>query len=100
MSTQKKYEPKNKNLKNMFAEIKHHLSELWIRDIDRVKFENSKMTTFEFDNQFYYNEAKELFEMEIANCGEEVLRAFFDDDKQIIQVIEGTKWNIDIDLFN
>ncbi len=38
--------------------------------------------------------------MEIANCGEEVLRAFFDDDRQIIQVIEGTEWIINIDLFN
>lgn len=84
----------------MFAEIKHHLSELWIRDIDRVKFENTKMLTFGFDNRNSYDEAKELFEMEIANCSEEVIRAFFDDDKQIIQVIEGTEWNIYIDLFN
>lgn len=84
----------------MFAEIKHHLSELWIRDIDRVKFENTKMLTFGFDNRNHYDEAKELFEMEIANCGEEVIRAFFNDDTQIIQVIEGTEWNIYIDLFN
>lgn len=84
----------------MFAEIKHHLSELWIRDIDRVKFEHTKMVTFGFDNRNTYDEAKELFEMEIANCSEEVLRAFFDDDRQIIQVIEGTEWNIHIDLFN
>lgn len=84
----------------MFAEIKHHLSELWIRDIDRVKFENTKMVTFGFDNRINYFEAKELFEMEIANCGEEVLRAFFDEHRQIIQVIEGTEWNISIDVFN
>lgn len=84
----------------MFAEIKHHLSELWIRDINRVKFENTKMVTFGFDNRNTYNEAKELFEMEIVNCGEEVLRAFFDDDRQIIQVIEGTEWIINIDVFN
>lgn len=84
----------------MFAEIKHHLSELWIKDIDRVKFENTKMITFGFDNRINFLEAKELFEMEIANCGEEVLRAFFDNDKQIIQVIEGTEWNINIDVFN
>ena len=84
----------------MFAEIKHHLSELWIRDINRVKFENTKMVTFGFDNRNTYNEAKGLFEMEIANCGEEVLRAFFDDDRQIIQVIEGTEWIINIDVFN
>jgi hypothetical protein len=84
----------------MFAEIKHHLSELWIRDIDRVKFENTKMLTFGFDNRNNYDEAKELFEMEMANCGEEVIRAFFNDNKQLIQVIEGTEWNIYIDLFN
>lgn len=84
----------------MFAEIKHHLSELWIRDIDHVKFENTKMLTFGFDNRNNYDEAKELFEMEMANCGEEVIRAFFNDDKQLIQVIEGTEWNIYIDLFN
>lgn len=84
----------------MLAEIKHHLSELWIRDINRVKFENTKMVTFGFDNRNNYNEAKELFEMEIANCGEEVLRAFFDDNRQIIQVIEGTEWIINIDVFN
>ena len=57
------------------------------------------MVTFGFDNRNNYDEAKELFEMEIANCGEEVLRAFFDDDRQIIQVIEGTEWIINIDLF-
>ena len=84
----------------MFAEIKHHLSELWIKDIDRVKFENTKMLTFGFDNRINYHEAKELVEMEIANCGEEVLRAFFDDDRQIIQVIEGTEWIIHVDIFN
>lgn len=84
----------------MFAEIKHHLSELWIKDIDRVKFENTKMITFGFDNRINYFEAKELFEMEIAKCGEEVLRAFFDEHRQIIQVIEGTEWNINIEIFN
>lgn len=84
----------------MFAEIKHHLSELWIKDIDRVKFENTKMVTFGFDNRINYFEAKELFEMEIANCGEDVLRAFFDEHRQIIQVIEGTEWNINIEVFN
>lgn len=84
----------------MLAEIKHHLSELWIIEIDRVKFENTKMITLEFDNKINYDDAKELFEDEIANCGEEVLRAFFDDDEQIIQVIEGTEWNIHVDIFN
>lgn len=84
----------------MFAEIKHHLSELWIKDIDHVKFENTKMITFGFDNRINYLEAKELFEMEITKCGEEVLRAFFDEHRQIIQVIEGTEWNINIDIFN
>ena len=84
----------------MDATINHHLGELWIGDIDRVKFENTKMLTFGFDNQINYDEAKELFEMEIANRGEEVIRALFDDDKQIIQVIEGTQWNINIDVFN
>ena len=58
------------------------------------------MVTFGFYNRNNNDEAKELFEMEIANCGEEVLRAFFDDDRQIIQVIEGTEWIINIDLFN
>ena len=58
------------------------------------------MVTFGFDNRNNYDEAKELFEIEIANFGEEVLRAFFDDDRQIIQVIEGTEWIINIDLFN
>ena len=58
------------------------------------------MVTFGFYNRNNYDEAKELFEMEIANCGEEVLRAFFDDDRQITQVIEGTEWIINIDLFN
>ena len=84
----------------MFATIKHHLGELWIKDIDRVKFENTKMLTFGFDNRIIYFEAKELFETEIANCGEEVLKAFFDEHRQIIQVIEGTEWNINIDVFN
>lgn len=84
----------------MFATIKHHLGELWIKDIDRVKFENTKMLTFGFDNRINYFEAKELFETEIINCGEEVLRAFFDEHRQIIQVIEGTEWNINIDVFN
>lgn len=84
----------------MLAEIKHHLRELWIIEIDRVKFENTKMITLEFDNKINYDDAKELFEDEITNCGEEVLRAFFDDDRQIIQVIEGTEWNIHVDLFN
>ena len=58
------------------------------------------MVTFGFYTRNNYDEAKELFEMEIANCCEEVLRAFFDDDRQIIQVIEGTEWIINIDLFN
>lgn len=58
------------------------------------------MITLEFDNKINYDDAKELFEDEITNCGEEVLRAFFDDDRQIIQVIEGTEWNIHVDLFN
>ena len=84
----------------MFATIKHHLVELWIKDIDRVKFENTKMLTFGFDNRINYYEAKELFEREITNCSEEVLRAFFDEHRQIIQVIEGAEWNISIDVFN
>lgn len=84
----------------MLAVIKHHLSELWIIEIDRVKFENTKMITLEFDNKINYGDAKELFENEITNCGEEVLRAFFDNDRQIIQVIEGTEWNIHVDIFN
>ena len=58
------------------------------------------MLTFGFDNRINYFEAMELFETEIANCGEEVLRAFFDEHKQIIQVIEGAEWNINIDVFN
>lgn len=84
----------------MFATIKHHLGELWIKDIDHVKFENTKMLTFGFDNRINYYEAKELFEMEIVKCSEEVIRAFFDEHNQIIQVIEGTEWNINIDVFN
>lgn len=58
------------------------------------------MITLEFDNKINYDDAKELFEDEITNCGEEVLRAFFDDDRQIIQVIEGTECNIHVDIFN
>ena len=82
----------------MFVEIKHHLGELWIKDVDRVKFENVKTVTFEFDNKSDFDEAKELFE--IANCDEKILRAFFNDDTKIIQVIEGTEWNIIINVFN
>lgn len=84
----------------MLAEIQHHLGELWIRNIDLVRIENNKIKTFEFRNQISYKEAKELFEDEITDYGERTLRAVFDDYNQKIKVIEGTEWNINIDLFN
>ena len=82
----------------MFVEIKHHLGEIWIKDVSRVKFENVKMVTFGFDNKSDFDEAKELFE--IANCDENILRVSFNDDTKIIQVIEGTEWNIIVNVFN
>lgn len=64
-----------KNLiKYMFVEIKHHFGELWIKDVDCVKFENVKMVTFWFDNRSDFDEVKELFEQirqqAIGNEGE------------------------------
>ena len=82
----------------MFVEIKHHLGEIWIKDVSRVKFENVKTVTFGFDNKSDFDEAKELFE--IANCDENILRVSFNDDTKIIQVIEGTEWNIIVNVFN
>ena len=82
----------------MFVEIKHHLGEIWIKDVSRVKFENVKTVTFGFDNKSDFDEAKELFE--IAYCDENILRVSFNDDTKIIQVIEGTEWNIIVNVFN
>ena len=82
----------------MFVEIKHHLGEIGIKDVSRVKFENVKTVTFGFDNKSDFDEAKELFE--IANCDENILRVSFNDDTKIIQVIEGTEWNIIVNVFN
>ena len=46
----------------MFVEIKYHFGELWIKYVNRVKFENVKMVTFWFDNRSDFYKVKELFE--------------------------------------